>query len=65
MEIAIGVLLCISLLTNIILCVGCYILYKLYNSNEKVITDICKIEDNLTEMKEYLGQDFEEHHKQN
>lgn len=43
----------------------CYLIYKLYNSNEKVITDICRIEDNLTEIKEYLGADFEAYHNQN
>lgn len=65
MGIAIGILLCLSLLTNLILCVLCYIIYIMYNSNEKVITDICKAEDSLLEIKEYLGADFEAYNNQN
>lgn len=42
-----------------------YATFQLKNSNEQVITDICKIEDSLVEIKEYLGEDFQTFHEQN
>lgn len=57
MGIAIGVLLCMSFLGNVTIFVLLYLVHKVSQVQEQQVTEICQIEDNIREVKEYSSDE--------
>lgn len=65
MEIAIGIILCMTFLGNVTIFVLLYLVHKVREVQEQQVTDICKIEDSIQSINEYLGEEAEAYTNQN
>lgn len=65
MSIAIGIILCISFLSFIVLFALLYMVNKVHQVQEQQVTEICNIEDSIKSINEYLGEEAEAYTNQN
>jgi len=65
MSIAIGIILCITFFSNIVLFVLLYMVNKVREVQEQQVTEICNIEDSIKSINEYLGEEAEAYSNQN
>lgn len=65
MSIVIGIILCITFASNILLYVLLYMIYKIHEVQQQQVTDICKIEDSIQSINEHLGGEVDAYNNQN
>ena len=65
MSIVIGIILCITFASNMLLCALLYMTYKIHEVQQQQVTDICKIEDSIQSINERLGGEVEGYNNQN
>lgn len=65
MSIVIGIILCITFASNILLYVLLYMIYKVREVQEQQVTDICQIEDSIQAINERLGGEVDAYNNQN
>jgi hypothetical protein len=65
MEIAIGIILCMTFLGNVTIFVLLYLVHKVREVQEQQVTEICNIEDSIKSINEFLGDEAEAYTNQN
>ena len=65
MSIVIGIILCITFASNILLYVLLYMTYKIHEVQQQQVTEICNIEDSIKSINEFLGDEAEANINQN
>tara|TARA_R110000868_G_scaffold118291_1_gene313829 strand:+ start:205 stop:402 length:198 start_codon:yes stop_codon:yes gene_type:complete len=65
MEIAIGIILCMTFLGNVTIFILLYLVHKVHQVQEQQVTEICNIEDSIKSINEYLGEEAEAYTNQN
>lgn len=65
MSIVIGIILCITFASNILLYVLLYMIYKVREVQEQQVTEICNIEDSIKSINEQMGEEIEAYNNQN
>tara|TARA_R110000868_G_scaffold409979_1_gene696766 strand:+ start:845 stop:1042 length:198 start_codon:yes stop_codon:yes gene_type:complete len=65
MSIVIGIILCITFASNILLYALLYMTYKIHEVQQQQVSEICNIEDSIKSISEYLGEEQEANINQN
>ena len=65
MSIVIGIILCITFASNILLYVLLYMTYKIHEVQQQQVKEICNIEDSIKSINEFLGDEAEANINQN